>query len=466
MGDCKYCGESAGFLRKQHKACAEKHDRAIVSIKALCVAAALHGGDLDALPSRIREAAATPSMEVPDDELSRAPADGWCSAVEAAVEDHSLSSEEKRGLNRYRERFDLQESRLDREGHFERFRMMALLNSLVDGGLVPCFDRRSARAEFGRLPFNLMKSEELIWVFTDVGYLEQVTRREYRGGSMGASFRVAKGVYVRPSSFRGRAVESTSMEHNDDGLLGITTKHLYFTGREKSFRIRLEKIVSFEPYQDGLGIMRDTARAKPEVFRMSAGDAWFSINVIDALLDRDELVLPKSDSPTLDDIVEGLAEEGSDDDDGADLFAAGGPTASWRAARRSSCGTARPAPGARTTAPRSRRQRCGPGSAGWASRHSASTPAVPGRTATGNPSPARSVTRAATPRSARPAPKPRSASSAGGARTTRCARTAPSGTGRPPGSAGDRTPSPHALGSPEGSDANLARGTAIGGRSQ
>lgn len=218
MGNCEYCGRSASFLRKQHKECVEKHDRAMVSIKALCVDAALHGGDLDALPSRIREAAAMASMEMPDDELSTTLADGWCSAVEAAMEDHSLSSEEKWGLNRYRARFDLQESRLDREGHFELFRMMALLNSLVDGGLVPRFDRRSARAEFGRLPFNLIKSEELIWVFTDVGYLEQVTRREYRG-----------------------AAESKSMEHNDDGLLGITTKHLYFTGREKSFRVRLEK---------------------------------------------------------------------------------------------------------------------------------------------------------------------------------------------------------------------------------
>ena len=58
-----------------------------------------------------------------------------------------------------------------------------------------------------------------------------------------------------------------------------------------------------------------------------------------------------------------------------------------------------PAPGARTTAPRSRRPRCGPGSAGWAARHSASHPAVPGRTAPWNPSPARSATSAATPRS-------------------------------------------------------------------
>ena len=36
MANCKYCGESAGFLRKQHKECAERHDRAMASIKAQC----------------------------------------------------------------------------------------------------------------------------------------------------------------------------------------------------------------------------------------------------------------------------------------------------------------------------------------------------------------------------------------------------------------------------------------------
>ena len=83
------------------------------------------------------------------------------------------------------------------------------------------------------------------------------------------------------------------MEHTDSGVLGVTTKHIYFKGDEKSFRVRLEKIVSFEPYQDGLGIMRDTARAKPETFTMDPVDAWFSINLIEALLDIDDLKPPR-----------------------------------------------------------------------------------------------------------------------------------------------------------------------------
>ena len=126
---------------------------------------------------------------------------------------------------------------------------------------------------------------------------------------MSVGFRVAKGVYVRPGTFRGRAVESTSMEQRDAGLLGITTKHLYFKGSHTSFRVRLEKIVSFEPFRDGLQIMRDTARAKPEVFIMGTTDVWFAVNLINALLAIDDIELPGRDAPTLDDIVDDGVDE-------------------------------------------------------------------------------------------------------------------------------------------------------------
>ena len=64
----------------------------------LCVSAALHGGDLDALRPRIREAAAGASIEAHGHGLTGLLAEGWCNAVEEAMEDHALSTGEKRGL--------------------------------------------------------------------------------------------------------------------------------------------------------------------------------------------------------------------------------------------------------------------------------------------------------------------------------------------------------------------------------
>ena len=64
---------------------------------------------------------------------------------------------------------------------------------------------------------------------------------------------------------------------SDSFLLGLTTKHLYFAGSRKRFRVRYDRIVSFDPYDDGFGIMREAQSAKRQSFR--AGDGWFVYNL-------------------------------------------------------------------------------------------------------------------------------------------------------------------------------------------
>ena len=133
----------------------------------------------------------------------------------------------------------------------------------------------------GRLPFNLQKSETLVWVFQGVDYYEEKTRSEFRGGSQGMSFRVAKGVYYRTGGFRGERVQTAETVHADTGLLGVTNKHIYFSGEQKRFRVRFDRIVTFEPYEDGIGIMRDAQSARPQSFR--TGDGWFVYNLVSNL---------------------------------------------------------------------------------------------------------------------------------------------------------------------------------------
>ena len=96
------------------------------------------------------------------------------------------------------------------------------------------------------VPFNLMKSETLVWVMEDVDYIETVVRRERRGSSHGLNIRVARGVYYPPSTFRSRVIEKEETLHQDTGMLGFTTKHIYFSGPKKKFRVRYDKTVDFE----------------------------------------------------------------------------------------------------------------------------------------------------------------------------------------------------------------------------
>ena len=193
--------------------------------------------------------------------------------VDRALDDGLLSADEERALVRVAQHFAIETEELDRNGAHTRLVEAAVLRDLSEG-IVP----RRVEYDDLDLPFRFQKSETLIWLFRDVDYHTVRTRREFQGRSAGVSVRVARGVYFRTGGFKGRPVEYEESIHVDTGLFGVTTKHLYFAGGRKSFRVRHDRIVSIEPYSDGVGIQRDTARAKPETFKL--GDGWFAYNLL------------------------------------------------------------------------------------------------------------------------------------------------------------------------------------------
>ena len=196
----------------------------------------------------------------------------WEAAVEAALEDGLLTLDEENSLNRYMDHFNITQDQMNRNGILTQVVKAAVIRDITEG-IVP--NRQNIA---GRVPFNLMKSEKLVWVMQGVDYLEVVTRRERRGSSHGLSIRVARGVYYRPGTFRSRNVEWEETVHQDTGLLGLTTKHIYFSGPKKRFRVRYDRVVDFEPFDDGFGLMRDAQTAKPQSFR--TGDGWFAFNLV------------------------------------------------------------------------------------------------------------------------------------------------------------------------------------------
>ena len=208
---------------------------------------------------------------LPQDQQTDILTRAWEAAVEGALEDGLLTLDEESALHRYLHHFEVSPEQVDGNGVLTSMIKSAVIRDITEG-IVP--QRQNIQ---GRVPFNLMKSETLVWVMEGVDYLETVVRREGRGSSHGLSIRVARGLYYRPSTFRSRAVEWEETVHQDTGLLGFTTKHLYFSGEKKKFRVRYDKIVDFEPFSDGFEIMRDAQSAKPQAFR--TGDGWFAFNL-------------------------------------------------------------------------------------------------------------------------------------------------------------------------------------------
>ena len=239
-----------------------------VMLDARLTAVSVSGGEaaLQELADSVRELELSPSEE------RQLLAQAWEAAVEGSLEDGVLSLDEEAALVHYLSHFGLSAADADRNGAHRNMVKSATIRELAEG-IVP--NRLAGGIQH---PFNLMKSEKLVWLFDGVDYIETKTMRERRGTSHGVSIRVARGLYYRPSTFRSRVHEWEENVHMDTGLLGVTTKHIYFHGSRKRFRVRLDKIVSFEPFADGLGIMRDAQTAKPQMF--SVGDGWFIYNLV------------------------------------------------------------------------------------------------------------------------------------------------------------------------------------------
>lgn len=270
MGDCKYCGKPAGFLRGKHSECEARHHRGAQKIVFESMRAIREAGDLEALATIIRNIETSAFMSPGDGKthLIR----GWENSVEKFLEDGVLDKQEEEQLIRFKNHFELSADEVDRNGALTKTTKAAVVRDVLEG-VIP--QRMTVN---GSLPINFQKGEQLVWAFPNSKYFEDKTRRKYVGGSQSASIRVMKGVYYRVSSFKGRAVDEVERVHIDTGWVAVTNKNIYFAGPQKSVRLPYPKIVTFEPFGDGIGVIRDTATAKPQFF--VTGDGWFTYNLI------------------------------------------------------------------------------------------------------------------------------------------------------------------------------------------
>ncbi len=276
MARCEYCGLPAGVFKKQHVACAEDYETTWRNMVARALATARDGKPADDVVQQVSSIAGT--RKSLQGRVAEAVTHGWSAAVEEALEDDLLTPEEETRLATFAEATRLSQDQLNALDAYARLVKASVLRELVEGN-----NPQRCRLN-GPLPFNFLKTEVLIWAFPGTAYFEDRTRRHYEGGSHGVSLRIAKGVYYRVGAFRGYPVDTTETVHVDDGLLAVTDRHLYFSGVQKGFRVEFRKIVSFERYSDGIGIMRDAASAKPQ--RFLTGDGWFTCNLVANLLER------------------------------------------------------------------------------------------------------------------------------------------------------------------------------------
>ncbi len=270
MGTCKYCGKSAGIFRSEHGHCKSLHDQGVYQIITEILGSIWGTKSLNVLENSI--AAIERSSLIPSTERQALLIIAFGKAVEEFLEDETLDAAKEKRLVEFKERFALTDEELDVSGALTRMVKIATLREIT-GGKIP--DRVNVNVN---LPINFQKGEQIVWVFADSKYLEDKTYRHYVGRSQGVSVRIVKGVYYRTGAFQGRRIDEVERVYVDTGWMVVTSKNIYFAGPRKSIRLPFTKIVSFEPFSDGIGIIRDAATAKPQIF--ITGDGWFTYNLI------------------------------------------------------------------------------------------------------------------------------------------------------------------------------------------
>lgn len=269
MSKCKFCGKDAGLMHSVHQECQTKYDTGQTRIAEIL--GSLSTGTLGSENAKRQVNDIASSSFIGYNALQGLVLSTFENAVTQALSDGILSEKEENRLIDYVEAFGVSRQTLNQNAAYIKLVKGGILRDIMEGE-VP---KRLSVA--GNLPFNFQKSEKLIWLFQNVQYLQPRTHTTYQGRSNGVSIRIAKGLYFRTSQFTGNPVVSTQITLIDTGVLAVTTKHLYFAGAFKSVKARYDKIISFVPYSDALGIQRDSI-SKSDIFKTD--DGWFAYNLV------------------------------------------------------------------------------------------------------------------------------------------------------------------------------------------
>ncbi len=114
-------------------------------------------------------------------------------------------------------------------------------------------------------PMLLKRREELQVALPSMSLWEPRSVRQSVGGYGGPSFRIAKGLSWRLGAFKARSESHEELRAIDQGRFTLTNKRLIFSGAKRTVDINLNKIISIEPYSDGIAV-RTSSRQKTQYF--------------------------------------------------------------------------------------------------------------------------------------------------------------------------------------------------------
>jgi hypothetical protein len=132
-----------------------------------------------------------------------------------------------------------------------------------------------ARLNDGRLaviaePHLMTKKDEIVHLEANASLMKEVAVREWRGGTSGVSFRIAKGVSYRTGAIRGKnVVVGTELQVADSGVLAVTSQRVAYMGN-KTIEMKYDKLMNMDVFSDGVRVHVSNRQNAP-LFRVDPG---------------------------------------------------------------------------------------------------------------------------------------------------------------------------------------------------
>ncbi|MCY3976910.1 MAG: hypothetical protein OXG23_02315 [Chloroflexi bacterium] len=297
LGKCRYCRKQIYYvvdrLEGAHGKCKRRNKSGIKKIVDKMRNFAEFGGDMQNLKSEIEAIAESSYIKDKDigkhvfrgwesaardllhmdlrRDLADLPSDLWRWASPGPMWVASLPSElEERNLNAVLGQFDLPEKKVRKCKAYSNLQRVPFLRN-ISAGRFPTGITNSSGVNL-----NLAPSEKLIWIFTHVGYYEQLDSKQLESHDK----------IMR----RGLGTDSHRLKYNetfketDAGDMGLSTEHLYFVGHIHRFRIPFSKVALFDRDKSGITFVQDGPRSRPLQFRLR--ETWFAYNLLVILMRR------------------------------------------------------------------------------------------------------------------------------------------------------------------------------------
>lgn len=273
MAACRFCGESAGILRSEHGDCRKRHDSAVGQFPGFFAEAMHEGVDVQAFAVALKDYAKAACIDA--ETFSGLTRKGVESMVATTIADRRLENVEIERVDEMCQALDIDP--LDLTGAaVEEYRKRKIIH-LLDLGQIP-----QIRLE-GRMPLNLQRGEQLIYIFNGVAAYTSETESQYIAGTAGVSLRIAKGFSVRTGGVRGRREKVRVGVALGIGDLVITNRAVYFFTGAGIVRFDREDIQAVPVYEDGLALMGEAFER--HIFKLA--DPEFAADVIGRLNNLD-----------------------------------------------------------------------------------------------------------------------------------------------------------------------------------